>query len=144
MLSRRSLAVLAGLVLVGLLALLRLADPLPVAAIRDIGFDFEQRLLPRPADQSPVRVIDIDDASLSKYGQWPWPRTLLATLTDRLNELGAAVVGFDVLFPEADRLSPDNDTSFAGALFKGNSVLGFSLAPNGPGTLLCTGGRLLR
>ncbi|MGN6156608.1 MAG: CHASE2 domain-containing protein, partial [Devosia sp.] len=90
MLSRRSLAVLAGLVLVGLLALLRLADPLPVAAIRDIGFDFEQRLLPRPADQSPVRVIDIDDASLSKYGQWPWPRTLLATLTDRLNELGAA------------------------------------------------------
>jgi len=132
MLGRRLWAVLAGLVLVALLALLRLADPLPVTAIRDIGFDFEQRLLPRPADQSPVRVVDIDEASLATYGQWPWPRTLLATLTDRLTELGAAVVGFDVLFPEPDRMSPDNDTAFAGALFKGNAVLGFSLAPNAP------------
>jgi len=104
MLGRRLWAVLAGLVLVALLALLRLADPLPVTAIRDIGFDFEQRLLPRPADQSPVRVVDIDEASLATYGQWPWPRTLLATLTDRLTELAAAVVGFDVLLPDPDRM----------------------------------------
>ena len=46
-----------------------------------MGFDFEQRLLPRAPDDSPVRVIDIDEASLSKFGQWPWPRAQLATLT---------------------------------------------------------------
>ena len=121
-----------GLVLVVLLVLLRLGDPLPVAAIRDMGFDFEQRLLPRAPDDSPVRVVDIDEASLSKFGQWPWPRSQLATLTTRLAELGAASIGYDVLFPEADRLSPDNDAAFAKAIAGTNVVLGFSLAANAP------------
>ena len=44
MLNRRLLPTLLGLLLVVALALLRLADPLPVAAIRDMGFDLEQRL----------------------------------------------------------------------------------------------------
>ncbi|HZY51206.1 MAG TPA: CHASE2 domain-containing protein, partial [Devosia sp.] len=101
MTGRRLLPTLLGLVLVALLALLRLGDPLPVSAIRDMGFDFEQRLLPRPAHDSPVRVVDIDEASLSRFGQWPWPRDILAKLTDRLAELGAAAIGYDVLFPEA-------------------------------------------
>jgi len=132
MTGRRLLPTLLGLVLVALLALLRLADPLPVSAIRDMGFDFEQRLLPRPAHDGPVRVVDIDEASLTRFGQWPWPRDILARLTDRLAELGAASIGYDVLFPEADRLSPDNDRAFATALAKTRAVLGFSLAPNAP------------
>ena len=132
MTGRRLLPTLLGLALVGLLALLRLADPLPVATLRDLWFDFEQRLLPRAADDAPVRVIDIDEPSLAKFGQWPWPRGQLATLTTRLTELGAAAIGFDVLFPEADRLGGDNDAQFAQALSAGNVVLGFSLAPNAP------------
>jgi adenylate cyclase len=121
-----------GLALVALLVLLRVGDPLPVAAIRDIWFDAEQRLVPRAANDAPVRVVDIDEPSLAKYGQWPWPRSLLATLTSRLTELGAAAIGYDVLFPEADRLGADNDTQFSNAIFAGNVVLGFSLAPNAP------------
>ena len=62
MLQRRLLPTLLGLALVALLALIRLGDPLPVAAIRDMGFDFYQRVLPRAGADSPVRVIDIDDA----------------------------------------------------------------------------------
>jgi adenylate cyclase len=132
MLQRRLLPTLLGLVLVALLALIRLGDPLPVAAIRDMGFDFYQRVLPRAGADSPVRVIDIDDASLARLGQWPWPRTMLATLTDRLTELGAAAIGYDVLFPEPDRLGADNDTAFAAALGKSNTVLGFSVSSNAP------------
>jgi len=132
MTGRRLLPTLMGLGLVALLALLRFADPLPVATLRDLWFDFEQRLLPRAADDAPVRVIDIDEPSLAKFGQWPWPRAQLATLTNRLTELGAASVGFDVLFPEPDRLGGDNDAQFAQALSAGNVVLGFSLAPNAP------------
>ncbi|HVY51973.1 MAG TPA: adenylate/guanylate cyclase domain-containing protein [Devosia sp.] len=132
MTGRRLLPTLLGLCLVALLALLRLADPLPVAAIRDMWFDFEQRLLPRPATDSPVRVIDIDEASLKALGQWPWPRSELATLTSRLHELGAAAIGYDVLFPEPDRLSPNNDAAFAQALSGANAALGFSLAANAP------------
>jgi adenylate cyclase len=132
MLARRVLPTLLGLVLVVLLALLRLADPLPVASIRDMGFDFYQRLQPRAGADSPVRIVDIDDASLARLGQWPWPRATLATLTSRLTELGAASIGYDVLFPERDRLGGDNDASFASALTAGNVALGFSVSPGAP------------
>src|SRR5205807_719276 len=54
----------------------------------------------------PVRVIDIDDESLAKFGQWPWPRDRLAEILRRLQELGAAAVGFDITLSEPDRASP--------------------------------------
>src|SRR5262245_31600060 len=123
MLQRRLLPTLLGLVLVALLALIRLGDPLPVAAIRDMGFDFYQRVQPRAGADSLVRVVDVDAASVARLGQWPWRRSMLATLTERLTELGAASVGYDILFPEPDRLGGDNDTAFAAALGKSNSVL---------------------
>jgi adenylate cyclase len=97
-----------------------------------MGFDFYQRLQPRAGADSPVRIVDIDDASLARLGQWPWPRATLATLTSRLTELGAASIGYDVLFPERDRLGGDNDASFASALTAGNVALGFSVSPGAP------------
>lgn len=144
---RRLLPILAGLVIVVLLTALRIADPFPVQALREIAFDFYQRLHPRPAAEFPVRVIDIDEAALAEFGQWPWPRDRLAALTDRLTELGAAAIGFDVLFPEADRMSPsriaaslpgvdaatlpDYDAIFAAALSRSPAILGFSRTPSG-------------
>lgn len=132
MFKRRLLPTVLGFALVVLLALVRLGDPLPVASIRDMGFDFYQRLHPRAGADSPVRVVDIDDASLARLGQWPWPRTMMATLTQRLTELGAAAIGYDVLFPEPDRLGASNDDAFATALAASNSVLGFSVSSNAP------------
>lgn len=132
MLKRRLLPTLLGLLLVVALALLRLGDPAPLSAIRDMGFDAYQHFKPRAGEDSPVRVVDIDDASLARLGQWPWPRAMLATLTSRLTELGAASIGYDVLFPEPDRLGPDNDAAFAQALNAGNVALGFSVSPNAP------------
>ncbi|HEY6633435.1 MAG TPA: adenylate/guanylate cyclase domain-containing protein, partial [Rhizobiaceae bacterium] len=52
-------------------------------------------------------IVDIDEKSLEQVGQWPWPRSEVARLIDRLTEMGAIVVGFDVVFAEPDRLSPD-------------------------------------
>ena len=54
----------------------------------------------------PIRVVDIDDGSLSQIGQWPWPRTVVAQLVDKLREAGAAVVAFDIDIAEPDRTSP--------------------------------------
>jgi hypothetical protein len=54
----------------------------------------------------PIRVLDIDDASLNEIGQWPWPRTVVAQLVDRLREAGAAVIAFDIDFAEPDRTPP--------------------------------------
>lgn len=69
-------------------------------------FDNFQRIAPRTYEPVPVRIIDIDDASLEKLGQWPWPRNLVADLVEKLGSAGAAVVAFDIVFSEADRTSP--------------------------------------
>ena len=89
------------------LAFLRVADPAPLEELRLRAFDFFQVLQPRVAAQRPVVIVDIDEQSLRKYGQWPWPRTRIAELVTRLTEAGALVIAFDVIFPEPDRLSPD-------------------------------------
>ncbi len=85
---------------------LRAANPWFLGEMRERTFDAYQRLKPRPYQDFPVRVVDIDEASLAALGQWPWPRTRIAALVSRLNELGAAVIAFDVLFAEPDRTSP--------------------------------------
>lgn len=88
--------------------LLRISDPFPVKALRFIAFDAYQKIAPAKYDPSlPVRIVDIDEASLKRYGQWPWPRTVMAQLRDKLAADGAAAVAFDVMFAEPDRTSLD-------------------------------------
>lgn len=94
------LPLLAGLVL------LRAVDPLPLEELRLKTFDAYQIIQPRKVDQRPVVIIDIDERSLRKYGQWPWPRTRVAELVRRSTDLGAAAIAFDIVFAEPDRLSP--------------------------------------
>ena len=61
--------------------------------------------LPRTIDERIV-IVDIDERSMRLEGQWPWPRRKVARLVDQLfDHYGARVVGFDVLFPEADTSS---------------------------------------
>lgn len=60
-----------------------------------------------PAPASPdIVIIDIDEASLAEFGQWPWPRYLLAQLIDKLMNCGVASIGVDILLIEPDRASP--------------------------------------
>ena len=55
------------------------------AVIQDLVFDQYQRWKPRPyAFDQPVRVVDVDEESLRRIGQWPWPRDRLATLVEAL------------------------------------------------------------
>lgn len=102
----RWLAVLFGLAIVLALAGVRGADGFVAETIRNLTFDQYQQWSPRKATPQPVRVIDIDEASLEKIGQFPWPRTEFAKLVDGLQKLGAAAIVFDVIFSESDRLSP--------------------------------------
>ena len=53
-----------------------------------------------------VRIVDIDDQSLARIGQWPWPRSKIAELVDRLGS-SAAAVAFDIVFAEPDASSPE-------------------------------------
>lgn len=150
---RRFGPILPGLlILAGLLAL-RLADPAPMAALRLQGFDLFQRLAPPAYDPGvPVRVITIDDESLRRIGQWPWPRDRLARLVERLARAGAAAVVLDLILAEPDRTAPariaealagradpamlaalakelpDPDRDLAAALGRAPSVVAFALA----------------
>ncbi|HEX5803051.1 MAG TPA: adenylate/guanylate cyclase domain-containing protein [Azospira sp.] len=118
------------------------------ATLRNHLFDQYQRWLPRAYEEAPVLVVDIDDASLARLGQWPWPRTRIAELVDRLTAAGVAAIGFDVMFAEPDRTTPramvelwqasgalrrqiealpDHDEVLAASLAKADTVLGFAV-----------------
>jgi adenylate cyclase len=143
-LSRLYLPLVCGFLV--LAVFLREADPFFVQALRLIAFDSYQRLAPQPYDPGlPVRIVDIDPESIARFGQWPWPRTIMRDLVVRLTERNAAAVAFDILFAEADRTSleevvkrlppdqarrlqdttgsPTNDALFAAALKAAPSVL---------------------
>lgn len=97
---------IVGAMLVTLLALLRIWDPIPLQELRHSVFDTYQRVNPRPYQPAPVRIIDIDSDSLTRIGQWPWSRNIVAQLIDRTGQAGAAAIVLDMVFAEPDRLSP--------------------------------------
>ena len=94
------------LCLLAALVALRIWDPEPLQSLRARTFDFYQVLKPRDAKLRPAVIVDIDEASLAEFGQWPWPRTLLADLVTKLTKLGSAAIAFDIIFAEPDRMSP--------------------------------------
>src|SRR5260221_8189506 len=91
----------------------RVTDPGELLSNVRLGvFDIYQQLEPREPEAAPVRIVDVDDESLARIGQWPWPRTVLAELLEKLSDAGAAVVAFDMMFPEPDRTSPSEVVRF--------------------------------
>ena len=128
------------------IVVVKIADPGIIKVFRSKVFDAYQTIQPRSEVNFPVVIADIDEASLKAFGQWPWPRTRLAELTDKLMKSGAIVIGYDILFAEKDRLSPpdlaqqlpglseaakqellampQNDAVFAAAINKARVVLG--------------------
>ena len=140
------LPVVLGLVLLVL-------DSSAQKALRNFQFDQFQRWHPRSYAEVPVRVVDIDEQSLARLGQWPWPRTRLAELLDKLGAAGAACVTFDMVFAEPDRTAPraavdlwdlqgpgrdavlalpDHDAVFARSLAQAHAVLGFAVVRRDP------------
>jgi adenylate cyclase len=66
------------------------------------AYDFKISLRGTRPVSDQVVIVAIDEHSLKREGRWPWSRTRLAKLVDKLSESGAAVVGFDFLFPEKE------------------------------------------
>src|ERR1700716_2235371 len=70
-------------------AALRGFDPAPIEELRVRTFDTFQVIDPRVKTARPVTIVDIDEKSLAKFGQWPWPRTHVADLITNLTRLRA-------------------------------------------------------
>ena len=149
---KRWLHIFVPLVILLGAAVLRYYEPAIIDQARLAVFDTYQRLQPRVFDPGlPVRIVDLDDESLARLGQWPWPRTILARLVDRLRQSGVAAIAFDIVFAEPDRTSParilplwpstpalealraeaaemlDHDRIFATAIAQMNVVVGFAM-----------------
>lgn len=138
-----------ALLLLAALFVLRVEDPEPMQLLRVKTFDVYQNIKPREVKQRPVTIVDLDERSLREVGQWPWPRTTVAELVQRLTALGAIVIGFDIVFAEPDRMSPgimqasmpgldpttrqqmlampSNDEVFAQAIAQSRVVMGHSV-----------------
>ena len=94
---------------------LRITDPRPLEEARLRTFDLFQVLRPREQTARPVVIVDMDEKSQKEIGQWPWPRTVLADLVSEIARAGAVAIGFDIVFPEPDRMSPSvAEKSFRG------------------------------
>jgi adenylate cyclase len=146
---KKRLPLITGLLLLLLGAVCYIYEPPFMVDLSRRLFDLFLTQQARPVQSNAVTILDIDADTLEAYGQWPWSRDRLAELTDRLWEQGAAVVVFDVIFAEPDRMSPahlvnewtgkfgatvsiqgmdtnrlDYDALFAQSLQRGASVLG--------------------
>lgn len=136
----------AAVLLAGFLVLQCYPDHFLFNPLRLALFDAYQTYLPRERKSTPATIVNIDEASLHLFGQWPWPRTRLAELINRISSYGPSAIGIDIIMPEPDRTSParmaeslpqvsralrqrlmklpDNDQILAAALAESPVVLG--------------------
>jgi adenylate cyclase len=75
--------------------------------------DYLWRLSASDVPERRVVLVDIDDASLSSMGPWPWPRETLAQLTRKLDEQGAGLKLFDIVFPDGREGGPELSRALA-------------------------------
>ena len=94
-------------VLLILLIALKIANPSFVKSISFISFDLYQKVFPLEKRDSNVIIIDIDEKSLGKFGQFPWSRSVFAKIIDQVHATEPKAIGFDVFFTEKDKQSPD-------------------------------------
>tara|TARA_R110001592_G_scaffold361130_1_gene671057 strand:- start:413 stop:2455 length:2043 start_codon:yes stop_codon:yes gene_type:complete len=94
-------------------------DNYVVETLRLKSFDLIQQT-DEPVHSKDIAVVQIDEAAIEKYGQWPWKRDVLAEVIWKLREAGAGVIVLPILFSEDDRLGGDNVLAEALA---GNGVI---------------------
>lgn len=88
-----------------LATILVVLDLEPLRQFDRITYDFMLRKLGEKHSNPKVLVVDVDEASLARYGQWPWSRDTVAQLLDVIRNGKPDFVGIDILFAEPDRTS---------------------------------------
>lgn len=108
-----------GIAVTAVFCLLFLSSPAFITLIEAKLYDFRFRLRGTLKPPDSVVIAAIDEKSLKQLGRWPWSRKTLADLVDRLAQADAAVVAFDVIFPEPE----PNDSRFAKAIEQAGTVI---------------------
>ena len=90
-----------------ILIFIRIQNPGFVKSISNISFDAYQKIFKYNEVQNDVIIVDIDEPSLSKFGQFPWSRNIFSQILDNINENNPKAVGLDIFFSEKDKQSPE-------------------------------------
>ena len=93
-------------ILLIILIAIKILNPSFVKSISYLSFDVYQKIFVENKD-SEVIIIDIDEKSLGKFGQFPWNRSIFAKILDQLNTSNPKAIGFDIFFSEKDKQSPE-------------------------------------
>ena len=95
------------LLILVLLIVLKTINPTFIKSISFLSFDMYQKVFPLKKNDSDVIIIDIDEKSLSKFGQFPWNRSIFAKIIENVDSTNPKAIGFDVFFSEKDKQSPE-------------------------------------
>ena len=75
-----------------------------VKTLRYKTWDYFQTIHPRQDVSDLITIVNIGEKDIAKYGQWPWPRHIMAMLHAKLGDAGAVVINYNILFAEPDRM----------------------------------------
>ena len=95
------------LILLFLLIVLKTINPSFIKSVSYLSFDLYQKVFPLVKQDSNVVIIDIDEKSLGKFGQFPWSRSVFAKIIENVSAVGPKAIGFDIFFSEKDKQSPE-------------------------------------
>ncbi len=107
--------------------LLQAFVPRAFEGVEEAAGDLSWRLGASSAAERRLVVVDIDEASLREVGPWPWSRTVLADIAQRLKSAGASVQVYDIAFSDAREGDADLRQAWTGASIVTGQV--FSLDP---------------
>ena len=94
-------------VLLVFLIALKIFNPSFIKSISYLSFDLYQKVFPLEKRETDVIIIDIDEKSLGKFGQFPWSRSVFAKIVENVSASNPKVIGFDIFFSEKDKQSPE-------------------------------------
>ena len=103
------------------LSVIGFSDPFIKETLRLKSFDFIQKY-DTPTLSQDIAIVEIDEKSIEKYGQWPWKRSIIADIVQKAIDNGAGIVVLPILFSEPDRLG--GDEALANTLLQGGIVIG--------------------
>ena len=86
--------------------LIKIQDSNFVKRIENISYDIYQSIFEENSEFNDVLIVDIDEKSIGEIGQFPWRRDVFANLVDKLENLEASVISFDIFFSEEDKQNP--------------------------------------
>ena len=86
---------------------IKIINPPLIQKISNINYDFYQKIFNRGVVQN-ITIVDIDEKSIAKIGQFPWRRDVYSKILENLSQHSPSAIAFDIVFSETDKQNPQD------------------------------------